>query len=345
MNRMNEGLSKIPPKVMMIIAGALLLVIIAVTALVSQLPSGDGQTAQESGATGQGGSEGATGSEGSGEDGVPPIPGGDSDVGNGADGSGGDDEDPGTASVRLGQGPPEPGVIAQVGEEYIYQDDLNYMIAFSRGDDNETELIDALIEDSIILQAAADEGLISLNDSVYGSESKDMRARIDLTREVRDIYNEEAIALEGEIITIWFNNMIPGPAGYEEGRNIAQEKISQAQNRVKTGELTMEQAAAILSADEEIEQADRAWRTNVYRTFSVSNDQQITIDQNLDAQIWELNQSEVSPVFVGSDEDQTGEARESFFVFVSITQKETGQIESFDSWVADNKTKYEVSIY
>lgn len=330
---MDSITTRVSPKILVIIAVGFLLFIIALFALLSQF------SAQQSSSQ----SEDVTESTDTRDD-VVTRPGLNRDDSN-------PDSETEETSIRLDRGetPPEPDVIAVVGEEYLYSEDLNTELSYTRGtvtSSKEDDILEKMIRDSVILQAAEEEGVIQLDESIFNARDKDYAKRTQTVRKIEDAINVQTVAIEGEVVTIWFNNVVPGPAGYEAGKQIAFEKISALHEQVQSGRLTMEQAGERIRQDEEIAQADPSWKANTYHAFSAQSDDRITADPTVSEQIHSLGEGDVSEVFTGQGQDaKTGEMIPSFYSFAQVSEKQTDSVGGFDEWLSDKLTDYETTIY
>ncbi len=109
-------------------------------------------------------------------------------------------------------------VIAKVGVENLYKNDLNYYLSvyFSNKNDstNVQKSIDALIEQSVILQQAEKDGLVKLSSTTFNNPNKNIALRSALLEETKEKLEEKYVTkISGEAITMWFNNpSYPKPA-------------------------------------------------------------------------------------------------------------------------------------
>lgn len=262
-------------------------------------------------------------------------------------------------STQISQAPQNPsaekkpapvaGAVAKVGEEYLYESDLSYELSYypSDVDSNAREtLINKLIQDSIILQAADAEGLIELDKSVFNNAEKDYAKRLSLVQEAQDTINERSVTLKGEVISIWFNNMLPGPLGYEKGKDFAKQKITAIHENLVAGRITFVQAANQIKNDTTLAQVDTSYRSNAYFEFEVSANENITIDPEVDREIRSLNAGDLSVVMVGRDTNaSTGDLQDAFYMIARATEKNQDAITSFDAWYESKKDLYETELY
>lgn len=309
---MDSFISKVPPKALLILAGGFLLFVIALFVLFSQL-----------------GSENQTAENGSGSQ--------TESISGRTTGPGGTTMNTGESGAQQGQErtrAPQPGILAKVGTEYIYEADLNYEASYypyEITDDVQEEIIQKMILDSVVLQAAAKEKLIELDGSIFNTTTKDYSKRVETVKQVRDRINERSVSLEGSYLTIWFHNGEPGPVGYERGKEIARQKISALQQQVANGNLTMEQAGAQLRADTSLRQVDPSYDSNAYLAFAVQGNDSITIDPKVDTEIRKLKEGQVSQVLTLSDANAGDRPIEAAYVVAQVSQNnEAGP--DFEAW-------------
>src|SRR5437016_3940350 len=107
---------------------------------------------------------------------------------------------------------PATAIIAKVGNEKIYQRDLNTELANyppQKNIDRKRQLLQKIVKDSIILQAGEKDGLIKLDSSVFDSSTKDYLKRVKLVAEVQELVEHRKDHITGAVLSIWFYNIIP----------------------------------------------------------------------------------------------------------------------------------------
>jgi hypothetical protein len=248
-------------------------------------------------------------------------------------------------SVQTKQKKAPTATIMKVGNETIYQQDLNTELAYfpvaEQTLDREQLLKEKLIKDSTILQAAQEETLITLDSTVYNSSAKDYLKRMQLIAHVKELLEEKKDRYKGSVIAIWFNNTKPGPIGYEKGKEIALKKINVLRAAVSGHSSTMEEAAKQIENDASLAQVDPAYKANAYFSFDTDLKEQIVFDQDFNRIIKQLQNGQVSPVVIVKDK-----GIESAFMFAQVDERTiTGQNLGFDDWIARRLKKYEVNYY
>lgn len=320
---MESMLSRVSSRALLIVAGGVLLFVIALIALFSQLSNTSrqqtSQTTTPTLQTAQPKSSGATGFKSD----IPTI---------------------------KGDKAPEPGVIAKVGEELIYGKDLNYELAYGpKNPDREMRqlLFDKVIVDSMILQEARKRGMVQLDDSVYNNNKKNNKKRVDLVARIKQDVAADAAKIEGAVISVWFYNEIAPDMGYQKAKQYTLEKITAVHEQVKNGKLTMKQAANELRKDAELAKADPAYATNAYFEFSSNEDEKITFSPEFDAIIRNLQEGVVSDVVTVQDQPADQEKPlDAVHMFAKVDKKiQSSDISSLDSWITELKQSYEVIVY
>jgi hypothetical protein len=242
-------------------------------------------------------------------------------------------------------------ILAKVGEENLYQKDLEYeMSTHPQKEDPSTRgiLIQKLINDSIILQGAKADGLLSLDQTIYNSPNKDYGKRVHVIAQAKTTIDSKTDRIKGSAISIWFrNNHFIGPLGLEKSKQIAFEKISALQKKIKDHTITIEEAGHDIANDESLADIDKAWRNNAIAQFDVPLDKPITISKEFDALIRKLNTGEVSEVFLARNVDtHPNEQYEALYYVAQVTDKvQKGNTLSYADWLAAKTKNYEVVLY
>lgn len=238
-------------------------------------------------------------------------------------------------------------VIGKVGDENIYQKDLDTEVMNYpdvQGVDKRAVLLQKMSKDSIILQAAQKEGLLTLDAAVFNSPQKDYAKRVSLVADVMKKIDERKNTIEGTIVAIWFYNGTAGPVGYERGRDIANAKITALHTNVTSKKMTMQQAGNAIRADSSLASVDKAYKVNASRTFKGTTTDAITIDPNFDAVIRKLKPSEISSVFLAKSTDpDTKQVLDSLYMFAQVTKNASGTSVTFDQWYAQQEKQYAIS--
>src|SRR3989344_4531506 len=95
--------------------------------------------------------------------------------------------------------------IAKIGEEYIYQADIDYLAKIKFNLFTDEQILNEVIDDSILLQLAAKEGWIRLDSNFFNSKNKDFIMRYDNLRKVKESFEYYKTAgTYLEEISVWF---------------------------------------------------------------------------------------------------------------------------------------------
>lgn len=238
-------------------------------------------------------------------------------------------------------------VVMTVGEEKIYKKDLQYeMDHYPQSLLNastETELKKKMQEDSIILQAARDEGLIKLDDSIFNSTTKSYENRVATVTSVRTQLEEKFGNVKGGVVTIWFYNTEPAKVGIVRGKQIAFQKISELQKLVKSNTISIQEAAERVRRDTSLINLDKAYVANAYIEFDSDLTKGLTFDPEFDKKLAALGEGGVSDVHLASHIMEPDKpAREMAYMFGTVFKKSAGI--SFEEWLQPYQQKYEVHI-
>lgn len=238
--------------------------------------------------------------------------------------------------------------IAKVGNEILYRKDLdtelqNYPPEIKN---RETLLRDKLVEDSITLQAGAQEGLTQLNTTVFNSPNKDYAKRIQAVEEVKEKLANQNASIKGAIVSIWFNNIVPGPIGYEKGKQLAFATISKLYNQVRTNQITIQEAGKAIKNDPSLAQVDPVYKDNAITTFTASAGKSITFDKTFDDTLRNTKPGDITPLYLAKDKNYKGQIVDAVYMFGQVTEKKAdGKDMTFGQWYDQNKNKYPMIRY
>lgn len=245
---------------------------------------------------------------------------------------------------------PVPGAIAKVGNEYIFQKDLDVETANYPGPKSaETNklLMDKLVKDSVILQSAEAEKIASVSADIYNTPSKNYAKRMARIKDIKGLVNSKTDHLKGTIVNVWFNNYEPAKIGLEAGKKLAFERISTLQKRVAGGQITIEEAGNIIRRDPSYGDLDVGYKSNASFAFNEKKGEKITFNPDFDQQLWSLNPGEVTNVYLGKIiSGFTQQSEESFYAFGQVSEKvDNGNSLDFEAWLGNNQKNYEITYY
>lgn len=242
-------------------------------------------------------------------------------------------------------------IIAKVGEENIYQTDLDYELERHPQKDEpgiKKKLLDKLVLDSVILQGGAADGVITLDSSIFNSQEKNYVKRVNSVEQIKKKINDMNSSIKGTVISIWFrNNDYIGPQGLEKSKQIAFEKISSLRQQIVDKKITIDEAGQIITDDTSLAEIDRAWTNNALFHFSASPTKRITMSKEFDDKIRALNPGEVTEVYLVTNVDKDPAKRyEALYYVAQVTEKNTTtKALDYNSWLNQKKQTYAVTMY
>ena len=244
---------------------------------------------------------------------------------------------------------PIPGALAKIGDETIYNSDLNEELSsYPTSDDPSVRdrLFRKMVDDSITLQGAEKLKLASLDATIYNSNSKDYNKRIQAVAAAREAIDNNADGYNGTIVQIWFYNQKPPKVGYAQGRQIAVQKINELHDQVKKGTMTMDQAGDAIRADSNLYNVDEAFRINASFPFLATKEKPATFDKGFNAILAGMKEGQVSDVYTAKDEDVNGAMIDAVYMFGKIDKIVTKNgYTSYANWLEKQKKVYAVVTY
>lgn len=237
-------------------------------------------------------------------------------------------------------------IIARVGVESIFRRDFDIEASGYpniKNLDTEKIIMQKLIKDSIILQAASSEKWIKLNRAVFNSPEKDYFKRVRLVKDVQAMYENRQNLVIGKVISIWFHNMVPAEIGYEEGKQVAFNKISSLHNDVKAGKISFLQAAQSITEDKELARVDKSYESNAILSFRSKQGDIITFDEDFNKIIRNLKVGEISDIYLAKDYNDEKKLIDAVYMFAQVDEiTSDGTNQSFDQWLKSKEKNYEV---
>jgi hypothetical protein len=161
----------------------------------------------------------------------------------------------------------------------------------------------------------------------------------------KDKINSQASNLQGTVVSIWFyNNGRTGPLGYDQSKKIVYQKISRIHDDVKSGKITLQQAINQIISDPDLEKIDRAYKSNAALSFNVQQGEQITFVPEFDSRLWQLQEDEITDVYLAKD--NTKSQKEAVYMFGQVSKKNLFEkIANFSDWLIQAQKKYEITYY
>ncbi len=239
--------------------------------------------------------------------------------------------------------------IMRVGKETLYQSDLQNQLPHVVSINNQQARITAmesLQRESIILQAGEDEGMISLDSTVFDSRSKDYEKRQNLVQRVLTTVANDSAVVEGKILSMWFYTEQTRKGSYGEAQEYVRKQIQDIYNRLSQRTLSIESAAEIIRSDINLKDIDPLYQQNAIFTFRAEDGDDITIFPEVNDIIWSLDVNEVSEIMTGSTSYGDEYPRESVYMIAVLTSKQNpNDPTAFDVWYKINEDDYNINIY
>lgn len=251
-------------------------------------------------------------------------------------------------------------IVAKVGDEYLYQKDLNYQINTfypSSSTDSAmkqeatTKSLDKLINDSIILQEAQKNKLTIAPKEAYNNPNKNIFLRNQAIASATAKLSDQFVSrISGEEVSIWFNNgsYPPPKMGVDAAKKFALEKMQAIFADLKSGKITFAEAGNQIKNDKSLINVDRSYQTNAYSVFKdKAQNLPIFNDPNINNVIWTLRPGEISNILTANDfhNGDPSKPYEALFKVIKVTDKVTSAATDFPAWLKAERAKYEVTKY
>lgn len=260
----------------------------------------------------------------------------------------------------------EDKAVAKVGEELIYQQDLQQVqIAVPTGTPgasvserklNQNDALQILVAQSIILQGARDDGLVTLDTTVFNSKDKNLRKRAELVNEINQKINDRADGTRGWIFSFRFNTL-PGTT-YEQDKTLAYNKVKELHDQIKTGKITFQQAGENIKNDSSLSKITPDYQNQVPYQFWSKSPQPITFFPKFDKILYSLKQGETSDIYQARGSDYVGgkvaegtssgiqeDSGETAYLFGQITSIANSGKPDAGTWFEGKSKQYEVTYY
>jgi len=245
-------------------------------------------------------------------------------------------------------------IALKVGEEYIYRttfDEMliklppSAMVSEDTPENKKMRLSEKIIKNSITLQQAKKEELMQLDSNFYNSKSIDYAKRVGVVNTVIKDLNDSSYDIEGSIIAIWFANVKVGKLGLVEGKKLAYETIKPLYDSIKAGEMTMEEAAEIIKANEKLFNIDPVYQGNAHHIFKQRKGERITFSLDFDNEIRSLDVGKMTGLNLIKDSVDDEGYIEAVYMFAKVDKKKDTKYVDYNDWFEQNKNNYEVTRY
>ncbi len=252
-----------------------------------------------------------------------------------------------SSSASSRQTNPGDKIVAKVGQENIYQADLDHYAVALPGlnpADKKNYFLPTLVSQSIILQGGAADGLIKLDSSVFNSPTKDYAKREQLVNETRQKVTAESEGPKGTVVAIWFDLQASPSAklSYSQRQKTALEKIAASHQAVLNKTMTIDQAADNIRKDSSMAALDPHYKINASFTFAPAPAQAITTYPEFDKILDNLKANQVSDIFPAPKIVNSKETSSiAGYMFGEVTNfVDSSKVISFDDWFAQKKAIY-----
>jgi hypothetical protein len=259
--------------------------------------------------------------------------------------------------------------IALVGKEYIFEDDIvSYYSSQGRLDEYHgdislaDEALEFYINSSVAFQEAEKMGWVTLDDSFFNNPMKDQKLRGQKFMEIQMKYMDEmegAILVEGN--SVWFRTVTPTEYieqnGVEAAKALAKSKIEGVYEKVRTGDISLEEAGEILRNDPEVQELNPIGHNHTeYSSASYFMQiyvkyEDLTSGYDLAEEqrnvINNLGTGDLTPIITGKDNFTVNGSKlieDAYFIYYRAIDADRSQF-SFDDWVASNLGEYEIIEY
>ncbi|MCL4338519.1 hypothetical protein M1271_02425 [Patescibacteria group bacterium] len=256
---------------------------------------------------------------------------------------------------------PQEQVAAKVGQENIYNKDLNYavysryyseLIKPSTSSANlKNKVLSELIDDSILLQASQLYpqifGNVNLNQSIFDNIDKDYQQRDKTLEQLKDSFkNKLEEKISGGRISIWYHNVNP-PAKYsiEEARTIAQNKIQAIYQNLISGKITFSEAGNQIKNDDSLIDLDPNYKGNaIYLFDNVSPDTIAFPSQQVKDMVLRLKPGQISTV-TEQQSPKPSSIGEEFFAIWTITNITNSGEGDLPNWIDKQKSSFNITTF
>lgn len=240
-------------------------------------------------------------------------------------------------------------VIAIVGDEKIYQEDLEEIYKNYSGNTTEslseskTILLDKLIEGSILLQE--NKSKISLTPDIYNSLSKDTLSRLMLVDKLRREKTEELknayAGKEYTLVSIWPMNMEVLSLGYDQSKEIATQKITDLHNRVVSGQISIDQAGELVKSDTSLALIDKNYIGNAMVKGKITSNKPLdTTSAEMRDDFNKMKVGDISKIYIIKQTEV-----EEYLTFGQITNEiPEGNSQTYEQWLTEKKEQYLIEL-
>lgn len=195
------------------------------------------------------------------------------------------------------------------------------------------DLIERFAKESLTLQAGAELGLITLNDSIYNSEHLNKDSRAKAIETVEETFKKST--KYGTILSVWFGYFVEDDESYASFKSSAQAILSSTRNKLANGDIDIAQAINILKQNETIQSFADYRNENPSMMFSAFPSLPITYDPEFDDAIHRLEHGDITEVYEVTDFLSGSSDREivGYSIAVADHYDNVKAQDAFDSWI------------
>lgn len=255
-------------------------------------------------------------------------------------------------NIAVKQPPKSDAIIAKVGDETIWQKDLDYELSMypTQGKNMEEvrkQLLDKLVRESIVLQGGRAEKLATVGPTIFNVSGKDYLKRFQTVQDIEEKVKANADTIEGTAVALYIFNTQFGRLGYNKAKELVTPKAKDLYDQVKSKKISIEEAAKKIQEDSSLGGADVNYKGNSMYKFKEKKGDKVTLYPDFDAQLYKLKPGEVSSLYVGKDKHpKTGEMIDAVYIFAQVTkQLSSNGKPNFEEWFNKYKKQYEVTYY
>jgi len=243
--------------------------------------------------------------------------------------------------------------VARVGDEYLFITDLEYyanLRLMTLEEIDRSNVIEELIDESIMLQSGEQEGWIELDLEVFNNPFKNFDKRRSLMVEVEDKFNyykRDQLIIEQVAVFVWNVEMgeLARTEGMDVARSFAKEKIDNVYRLVTEEGKTMKEAGEILANDTSLLQLDENYKGNAYGEILLSEERDLVPEESdLGSFLSTAKEGDISSVYLERIKTDTGEEIDVRYVFYKLKSKQTG-FEDVSDWIKDCSKSVPIDIY
>jgi hypothetical protein len=134
--------------------------------------------------------------------------------------------------------------------------------------------------------------------------------------------------INGEEITVWYDNMYKPPMGIAQAKIIAYNTISKLYLQIIAGKMTLKEAGDYIKSDTDLAQIDPAYQNNAYIAFTAYQEPPFFIDPQLNQKLWSMKENSISEILTGHDLDNNNKSYDDHFAIIKVNKKVVKQFSS-----------------